>query len=328
LFKKMRLPLGIIRLDGGTQVRARLNQKVIDEYAEQMQQGHSFPPIVVFFDGHFYWLADGFHRVESALSIGFTEFNIDLKMGSLREAILFAVGANAVHGLRRTTEDKHHAVKLLLQDSEWGKWSDRAIAKHTQTSHPFVAKVRLELTGNISSERVYTTKHGTPATMNTSRIGKKSVADSVPRWLGIKPGLAIVRWAVLEDTGETMPILLDYGSIETTKKRPTFERLWELEQDLVALLQEFKPTAIAIEKPLFQSQFNNMNGILEAMGVIHLVSYRETQIIPIHLYAGMWKAHIGEGRAEVEEVTETIAILFDLEVTGKERLDAIATRHS
>jgi Holliday junction resolvasome RuvABC endonuclease subunit len=316
-------------MDGGTQVRAKLNQKVIQEYGEQMQQGHSFPPIVVFFDGGCYWLTDGFHRVQAALRIGFTEFKVDLKMGSLREAILFAVGANAVHGLRRTTEDKRQAVMMMLQDEEWGKWSDRSIAKYTQTSHPFVAKVRLAVTGNISSERVYTTKHGTPATMNTSRIGKKSVvADSVPRWLGLKPGLAMVRWAILEEGDGSMPRLLDYGTIQTAKKRPTFERLWELERDLVALLGEFKPTVIAIEKPLLHSQFNNMSGVLEAMGVIHLVCYRETGIIPIHLYAGMWKANIGEGRAEVEEVTETIAMLFDLEVTGKERLDAIATRHS
>jgi hypothetical protein len=179
----------MIRTDGGTQVRAKLNQKVIQEYGSQMQQGHSFPPIVVFFDGGCYWLTDGFHRVHAALLAGFTEFNVDLKMGSLREAILFAVGANAVHGLRRTTEDKRQAVMMMLQDEEWGKWSDhevarvrdRSIAKYTQTSHPFVAKVRLEFTGNISSERVYTTKYGTPATMNTSRIGKSNlVADQVP----------------------------------------------------------------------------------------------------------------------------------------------------
>jgi crossover junction endodeoxyribonuclease RuvC len=125
-----------------------------------------------------------------------------------------------------------------------------------------------------------------------------------------------------------MPILLDYGSIETTKKRPTFERLWELEQDLIALLGEIKPTAIAIEKPLFHSQFNNMNGVLEAMGVIHLVCYRETGVIPIRLYTGMWKANIGEARAEIEEVMETIAMLFDLEVRGKERLDAIGIAYA
>ncbi len=341
----MRLPLNMIRTDGGTQVRAKLNQKVIQEYGEQMQQGHSFPPIVVFFDGSCYWLTDGFHRVHAALGIWFTEFKVDLKMGSLREAILFAVGANAVHGLRRTTEDKRQAVMMMLQDEEWGKWSDHevarvrdrshryadpcGIAKYTQTSHPFVAKVRSEFTGNISSERVYTTKHGTPATMNTSRIGKSNlVAHQVPRWLGLKPGLAMVRWAILEEGDGSMPILLDYGTIQTAKKRPTFERLWELERDLVELLEEFKPTVIAIEKPLFNSQFNNMSGVLEAMGVIHLVCYRETQIVPVHLYSGMWKAWIGEGRAEVEEVTETIAMLFDLEVSATERLDAIGIAYA
>ncbi len=325
----MRLDLKLIRTDGGTQARAKLNQQIIEEYAQRMKEGYSFPPVVVFFDGETYWLASGFHRVQAANSAGFAEITVDLKLGKLREAILYAVGANATHGLRRTPADKRQAVKMMLSDSEWGQFSDRAIAKYTQTSHPFVAKVRVEVTGNVSSERIYTNKYGIQATMNTYSIGKPSVIENdVPRWLGLKPGLAMLRWAVLEDGDAGMPTLVDYGTIQTPKKRPTSERLWELEQDLVALLKEFKPNTIAIEKPFLNNQFNNMTGVLEAMGVIHLVCYRERRIAPIHLYSGMWKANIGEGRAELEEVTETIADLFNLSVSSTERLDAIGIAYA
>ena len=330
----MRLPLKLIRTDGGTQARARLSQTVVDDYAIAMQQGHSFPPVVVFYDGQDHWLVDGFHRLEAAIRAGFQEITVELKLGNLREAILYAVGANANHGLRRTPADKRHAVSMMVKDSEWGQWSDRAIAKSTQTSHPFVAKVRENVTGNVTSERVYTTKHGTQATMKTSRIGQSGGTEAIrdndsspQRWLGIDPGLATLRWAVLEDS-ESMPRLLDYGVIQTASKRPISERLWELEQDLVALLTEFKPTAIAVEKPLFNSEFKSMEGVFEAMGVIHLVCYRETGIIPVHLYSGMWKANIGDGRAEIEEVTETIACLFDLSVSSRERLDAIGIAYA
>lgn len=125
----------------------------------------------MFFDGTSYWLADGFHRVAAALKSGFREIEVELKLGAVRDAMLYAVGSNATHGLKRTPADKRHAIELMLADSEWGKWSDRAIAKASNTSHPLVAKVRACLTGNISSERTYTTKHGTTATMNVSRIG-------------------------------------------------------------------------------------------------------------------------------------------------------------
>ena len=54
-----------IRLDGGTQPRAKIDQAVCDEYAERMKAGEKFPPIDVFFDGEDYWLADGFHRISA-----------------------------------------------------------------------------------------------------------------------------------------------------------------------------------------------------------------------------------------------------------------------
>jgi Holliday junction resolvasome RuvABC endonuclease subunit len=329
----MRLPVNLIRTDGGTQARASLSQTVVVQYALAMQQGHSFPPVVVFYDGTSYWLADGFHRLNASLKAGFAELTVELKLGTLREAILYALGANASHGLRRNIADKRHAVSLMLKDREWGQLSDRRIAQLTQTSHPLVGKMRLEVTGKISSDRVYTTKYGTLGKMNVSRIGKSQSKEQgkneqkLPRWLGIDPGLARLRWAVLEDS-ESMPVLLDYGEIQTASKRPISERLWELEQDLLELLAEFAPTVIAIEKPLFKSEFKSMEGVLEAMGVIHLVCYRETGVMPIHLFSGMWKSNLGDGRAEMEEITETIASLFELKVSNRERLDAIGIAYA
>src|SRR5262245_22985512 len=61
-----------IRRDGGTQSRAALNEETITDYADAMEDllripnGLSqFPPLIVFYDGTDYWLADGFHRVEA-----------------------------------------------------------------------------------------------------------------------------------------------------------------------------------------------------------------------------------------------------------------------
>src|SRR3982750_4393302 len=62
------LELKKIRTDGGTQLRAKLSEKVIEEYAAAMREGHraEFPPLMVFFDGTDYWLADGHHRYHAA----------------------------------------------------------------------------------------------------------------------------------------------------------------------------------------------------------------------------------------------------------------------
>lgn len=172
------LPLDEIRMDGGTQPRSQLNQGTIDEYAADMQSGDKFPPIDVFYDGQDYWLADGFHRVHAATQIGWSEFEANVHQGDRRAAILHSVGVNASHGLRRTNEDKRRAVMALLSDEEWGKWSDREIGRRCRVSHPFVAKIREDVTGNISSERTYITKHGTVATMQTDQIQGANEARS------------------------------------------------------------------------------------------------------------------------------------------------------
>ena len=61
------LSLSVINRFGGTQPRARLDDAIIQEYAEAMIAGDVFPPVAVFHDGADYWLADGFHRVNAAL---------------------------------------------------------------------------------------------------------------------------------------------------------------------------------------------------------------------------------------------------------------------
>jgi hypothetical protein len=51
-----------------------------------------------------------------------------------RDALLYSISSNAEHGLPRSNADKRKAVRLLLADAEWGKWSDRESARRCQVS--------------------------------------------------------------------------------------------------------------------------------------------------------------------------------------------------
>lgn len=172
--------LADIRLDGGTQSRAVIDQTVITEYSAAMSGGASFPPVVVFYDGSDYWLADGYHRIHAAGMLGLDEVDVDVRQGGRRDAVLFSVGANAAHGLRRTNADKRRAVEVLLRDEEWAAWSDREIARRCGVGAPLVAEVRVTVTVSSYSEapRTYTTKHGTTATMKTEAIGRVPAAPA------------------------------------------------------------------------------------------------------------------------------------------------------
>jgi hypothetical protein len=166
------IALDDIHTNGGTQARAQLDPTTVEEYAatwltlSHRQNGFDqMPPIVVYYDGSDYWLADGFHRVEA-----YTRFvdgcdssasprglMAEVRQGTRRDAVLYACGANAAHGLRRTNADKRRAVETLLRDEEWRLWSNRKIADACAVDHKTVADVRDQLvaTGEIpqSDER-------------------------------------------------------------------------------------------------------------------------------------------------------------------------------
>lgn len=181
-----RLPIASIRVDGGTQTRAEIDLIVVADYCGRMQEGITFPPVVVFYDGTDHWLADGFHRVNAGKAAGLADIDADIRQGTRRDAILFSVGANAAHGLRRTNADKRRAVETLLRDEEWSKWNDREIARTAGVGNKFVGDVRRAIcVPNTDMPAVAPTRtverNGVTYQQNTANIGKgKPAAESEP----------------------------------------------------------------------------------------------------------------------------------------------------
>jgi hypothetical protein len=153
------IPLAQIK-DGGAQIRAEMRPETVDDYANEMLDGVVFPPVVVFHDGSDFWLGDGFHRVEAKRKIGHETIDAEIKEGSARDAILYGIGANAAHGLRRTQADKRRAVERLLKDPEWARWSDRKIAEAAKVDHKTVGTIRRQLAGEFPTTAATTKANG------------------------------------------------------------------------------------------------------------------------------------------------------------------------
>lgn len=154
-----------IRIDGGTQPRAEINQATVDEYAEAIQSGAVLPPVTLFYDGAHYWLADGFHRYHGARLAGRTTIHEEVTPGTLREAILYSLSANSRHGLRRSNADKRRAVQTLLADSEWSKWPQAKLAEVCGVTREFVSRVSVEF---LSCDRSH---DSAPQTITVTRNG-------------------------------------------------------------------------------------------------------------------------------------------------------------
>jgi hypothetical protein len=126
------VPLSKIRFDGGTQMRVETDEETVEDYRRMLRDGQKAPPVVLFFDGEFYWPGDGNHRCEAAKREGHSTIYAVVYNGTVNDAILFACQANLTGIKRPTRADKRKAVITVLQDPalrDRVSDSNRAIAK-------------------------------------------------------------------------------------------------------------------------------------------------------------------------------------------------------
>jgi transposase len=185
------IAIDAIRRDGGTQMRASIDQDVVNDFAERMDDGDRFPPIVVFSDGGAFWLADGFHRMAARerlarkyegteLHAGWTNVNVEKIDGTQHDAIKYAICANQSHGLRRTNADKQKAVRAALAHPAMMNMSNRDIAKAVGVGHQLVGKVRDEIKVDDSSSRPQLSTTAQQPTSAYSQIDSINGTESKP----------------------------------------------------------------------------------------------------------------------------------------------------
>lgn len=130
--------------DAGTQMRERISAEQVEEYKQAMMDGDEFPKLVVFNDNGRLILADGFHRLAAMLAKGQEWADVDLREGTVRDAILFALKANAKRGLPRTRADKRKAVNYVLDNPDYVGLNNTNVAMMCGVTSEFVRQMRLE----------------------------------------------------------------------------------------------------------------------------------------------------------------------------------------
>lgn len=225
------LQLAIIRRDGGTQPRAYIDDQTVENYAESLTEGEALPPIVVFYDGTDYWLADGYHRYYAAEKLTWKTYPCEIHQGTRRDAVLYSVGANSVHGLPRSNGDKRRSVETLVKDEEWGKWSNCEIARRCAVAESFVRKVK----GEGGNDTSHCAKYVHPKTGNTTKMNTANIGKS-------KQGIASPKPAPVTPPTPPSPVTEEYTEPATTP--PTLiellARAWQLILDKAEPSEEFK----------------------------------------------------------------------------------------
>ena len=143
--------------------------------------------------------------------------------------------------------------------------------------------------------------------------------------LGIDPGLAIVGYSVVDFDGENV-VLLNSGSIKTSKNNTESQRLLEIFEDITTIIERYKPDIASIEKLFFFKNQKTVMPVAAARGVIMMGLERCG--VPVFEYTPMEvkQTLTGYGRADKKEVEQMVKISLNGQELPKldDTIDAMA----
>lgn len=146
------------------------------------------------------------------------------------------------------------------------------------------------------------------------------------RVLGIDPGLTRCGVAVVEGSAGRTLTAAHVGVLRTEPDAPLEQRLVAIESGLVALVTEFEPDAVAIERVFSQHNVRTAMGTAQAAAMGLLVAGRAGIPVALHTPTEVKAAVTGNGRADKAQVTAMVTRLLRLPGPPKpaDAADAIA----
>ena len=145
------------------------------------------------------------------------------------------------------------------------------------------------------------------------------------RILGIDPGYAIVGYGVV-DYNKCRFQTVGFGAI-TTKAKTLFEdRLSVIYNDMLEIIDKYKPDELAIEKLYFNTNTTTAIDVAQARGVIVLAAYQKGVKVNQYTPLQVKQAITGYGRAEKHQVMEMVKSFLNLKAIPKpdDTADALA----
>ena len=122
------------------------------------------------------------------------------------------------------------------------------------------------------------------------------------RILGIDPGYAIVGYGVIDKDQRGKFQVVDYGAINTPKEEDFPVRLAMIADGMSALIERFKPDAIAVEELFFNQNITTGIAVAEARGVILCTAIQKLSKVFEFTPMQIKLAVTGDGKADKHAV--------------------------
>ena len=143
--------------------------------------------------------------------------------------------------------------------------------------------------------------------------------------LGIDPGYATVGYGVI-DHRANQSRLVAYGAVTTDPGLPLARRLSEIYDDVITLIQTYKPDSACVEELFFNTNVKTAIQVGHARGVI-LLACQKCNLEPFEYTPLQVKqAVVGYGRAEKRQVMEMVRVMLKLDTIPRpdDAADALA----
>lgn len=130
--------------------------------------------------------------------------------------------------------------------------------------------------------------------------------------IGIDPGFAITGYGVVDYRNNTFkPVQFGVITTETGLELP--DRLLAIDQGLHALIDQYKPDAMAVEELFFNTNITTAIKVGHGRGVVLLCAARAC--VPVFEYTPLQvkQAVVGYGRAKKEQVQQMVKVLLNLD---------------
>ena len=136
------------------------------------------------------------------------------------------------------------------------------------------------------------------------------------RILGIDPGYAIVGYGVVDYSKNRFGVV-GYGAITTKAHTPLEDRLLDIYNDMLTIIDKYQPDEISIEKLYFNTNTTTAIAVAEARGVIILAAKQKGVKINEYTPLQVKQAVTGYGKAEKHQVMEMVKSLLNLQKIPK-----------
>lgn len=145
------------------------------------------------------------------------------------------------------------------------------------------------------------------------------------RIIGIDPGTGILGFGVIEIKGDNV-VMLDAGVITTPAHTALEDRLEEIHNSLLEIIEQNKPHAMSIEKLFFNKNVTTAMSVSHARGVAMLAGKKSGLTIHEYTPLEIKMAITSYGKADKKQVQEMVKLLLKLNRIPKpdDAADALA----